>query len=226
MINRCNKCGRAISQAKTHQCPTVGSRKGVVLSAEARKRISDGKKGKKLLPFTDEHKRKIGRKGELNSMYGKKPWNYGVKMSTELRDKLSKAKKGKMPKYTPTFQGRAHTDISKEKISNKNKGRIFSKEHKEKISLNHWDTSLDRNPNWRGGKSFEPYTIDWTVTLKRAIRERDKYICDICNEYGSFVHHIDYDKNNCNPNNLITLCNSCHSKTNFNRDYWLTYFSK
>jgi hypothetical protein len=29
---------------------------------------------------------------------------------------------------------------------------------------------------------------------------------------------------NCKDNNLITLCNSCHSKTNFNRDYWYSYF--
>jgi hypothetical protein len=35
----------------------------------------------------------------------------------------------------------------------------------------------------------------------------------------------DYDKKNCDPKNLITLCNSCHSKTNFNRKKWIIYFS-
>ena len=49
------------------------------------------------------------------------------------------------------------------------------------------------NPNWQGGKSFEPYSVDWTQTLKRSIRERDNYICRICNQYGSSVHHKDYD---------------------------------
>jgi len=80
------------------------------------------------------------------------------------------------------------------------------------------------NPNWQGGKSFEPYSVDWTQTLKRSIRERDNYICRICNQYGSSVHHKDYDKKNCDPKNLITLCVKCHTKTNHNRDYWLDYF--
>ncbi|TXH47080.1 MAG: HNH endonuclease, partial [Desulfurellales bacterium] len=34
------------------------------------------------------------------------------------------------------------------------------------------------------------------------------------------VHHIDYDKKNSHPDNLIALCHSCHMKTNFNRSYW------
>jgi len=38
------------------------------------------------------------------------------------------------------------------------------------------------------------------------------------------IHHIDYDKQNCNENNLITVCNSCNSKVNYNRDYWFVYF--
>lgn len=43
--------------------------------------------------------------------------------------------------------------------------------------------------------------------------------------FSNQVHHIDYNKLNCNPNNLITLCKSCHMKTNFNREYWLDYFN-
>ena len=37
-------------------------------------------------------------------------------------------------------------------------------------------------------------------------------------------NHIDYNKLNCNPNNLISLCRKCHMKTNSNRDYWINYF--
>lgn len=40
------------------------------------------------------------------------------------------------------------------------------------------------------------------------------------------VHHINYNKRNNNPSNLISLCRRCHSKTNFNREYWLNYFKK
>ena len=81
-------------------------------------------------------------------------------------------------------------------------------------------------PNWQGGLSFEPYSVDWTKTLKKSIRERDKYTCQICKkEPATSIHHIDYDKKNCNPTNLITLCKSCHAKTNRDREYWLSYFS-
>jgi 5-methylcytosine-specific restriction endonuclease McrA len=38
------------------------------------------------------------------------------------------------------------------------------------------------------------------------------------------VHHIDYDKKNSNPKNLITLCVSCNFKVNFERSYWENYF--
>lgn len=89
--------------------------------------------------------------------------------------------------------------------------------------------SGENSPHWKGGKSFEPYTLDWTKTLRRSIRERDKYTCQLCGELQSditfSVHHIDYDKKNCDPNNLITLCKSCHSKTNNNREYWTNLFS-
>ena len=38
------------------------------------------------------------------------------------------------------------------------------------------------------------------------------------------VHHIDYDKKNNDPKNLISLCRKCHMKTNKNRKYWTKYF--
>ena len=39
------------------------------------------------------------------------------------------------------------------------------------------------------------------------------------------VHHIDYNKQNCNENNLITLCLKCHLKTNIDRNFWSKYFN-
>ena len=80
---------------------------------------------------------------------------------------------------------------------------------------------------WRGGISFEPYSVDWTYTLKRAIRERDKFRCRLCNKDNYLVvHHIDYNKKNSNSDNLITLCPSCHSKTNINREKWKQLFKQ
>ena len=134
----------------------------------------------------------------------------GKVFSKEHRQNLSKASKGKIK---PWLKG-----IKKAKLS---------EEHKEKISKSMKELLMsgENSPNWQGGISFEPYSIDWTETLKRAIRERDHYLCQVCSQYGNAVHHIDYDKKNCNPNNLITTCVSCNTKANFNREYWTNYFS-
>jgi hypothetical protein len=89
---------------------------------------------------------------------------------------------------------------------------------------------LDKHPNWNGGSSFAPYTVDWNKTLKQAIRERDKYTCQVCHEpqgdKALDVHHIDYNKKNCSPDNLISLCHRCHMKTNHKRGFWIKLFTK
>jgi DNA-directed RNA polymerase subunit RPC12/RpoP len=74
--------------------------------------------------------------------------------------------------------------------------------------------------NWLGGKSFEPYSFEFNEQLKKLIRIRDNYTCQNCKKYGKHIHHINYNKTDCNKNNLITLCIYCHNKTNFNRDFW------
>ncbi len=92
----------------------------------------------------------------------------------------------------------------------------------------------EKNPAWLGGISFEPYGIEFNRKLKRTIRERDG-CCMLCKidfedlkllKRKVHIHHINYDKQ-CNlPQNLITLCNKCHMKTNFDRDIWTEHFQK
>ena len=87
------------------------------------------------------------------------------------------------------------------------------------------------HPNWQGGKSFEPYALGWTKTFKEQIRYRDGYKCQICGIPETecmvklSVHHIDYDKKNLDLINLISLCRICHTRTNFNREYWREFFN-
>jgi len=40
------------------------------------------------------------------------------------------------------------------------------------------------------------------------------------------IHHIDYNKQNCKENNLITLCGSCNTRANFNRSYWVDFYKQ
>jgi len=122
-------------------------------------------------------------------------------------------------KRNPMY-GKKHSEETREKIRKKAEGRIHTEEHNAKIRKN--TPSGKDSPHWQGGIS--PYPADWTKTLKTSIRQRDKFACQVCRKNGFDVHHIDYDRENCNPRNLITLCRSCHLRTNKNRDYWKEHF--
>lgn len=86
------------------------------------------------------------------------------------------------------------------------------------------------HPRWEGGKSFEAYPLGWNNTFREQIRYRDGYQCQVCGkpeiEEGRklSVHHINYDKKDLSLANLITLCISCHTRTNSNREYWQVFF--
>jgi hypothetical protein len=88
------------------------------------------------------------------------------------------------------------------------------------------------NPMWNNGSSKFPYPFIFNDELKESIRKRDNYTCQNpeCNMteeehltvYGQVlhVHHIDYNKQNCKKDNLITLCQQCNLRANKNRYYW------
>jgi hypothetical protein len=91
------------------------------------------------------------------------------------------------------------------------------------------------NPNWQNGIMREPYSFEFNNELKEKIRKRDNYACQQCGmtqkehliTYSKClgIHHIDYNKKNCNKGNLISLCIPCNFRVNYNRDYWYAYFT-
>ena len=173
--------------------------------------IGNGMYGKK---HSKETLRKIGlsskeRVGLKNGMFNKKH-------SDEAKQKISIA-----------AIGRIVSEETRRKLSFVRMGRKHSKEAKRKMSLLRIGNN---NPAWLGGKSFEPYGLDWTISLRKAIRQRDNYICRLCNKKQTNrkfpVHHIDYNKENNDPKNLITLCHICHTKTNGSRVKWTKFFNK
>ena len=93
------------------------------------------------------------------------------------------------------------------------KGKKHSEETKQKISISKIG---NRNIWWIDGRSFYPYPIAWNESLKRSIRERDNYECNNCGipqkelKEKLHVHHIDFNKENLDENNLVSLCRSCH----------------
>jgi hypothetical protein len=188
------------------------------------------------------------------SLKGKPSYWKGKKMSEESKQKMSKAKRGKYLGKNSWHYGKPKSEEHKRKLSAIMTGRKLTEEHKNKISKaiggeNHYlwgkkrskkireiissthaDFSGNNNPAWLGGRSFEPYGVEFNNKLKESIRKRDNHQCQECHQtekelgYRLYVHHIDYDKKNNKPVNLISLCCSCHAQTGFNRNDWSNYF--
>lgn len=87
------------------------------------------------------------------------------------------------------------------------------------------------NPNWQGGKSYGKYCSIWSdKEYKKSIKKRDKNKCQNSLCQGNYkkldIHHIDYDKKNCHPDNLILICTRCNSTANFNREWWTCFYTE
>lgn len=204
---------------------------------ETKRKMSEQRKGKKGRPWTEDSKQKlslskIGNKACVGRTYTEdtilkmKQAATGRKFSDKHRENLSKAKKGKYDgKDNPNYGKHLSAD-TKEKIGKSNIGKKRSPEIKLQMSDRQRG---EKNWNWRGGRSSEPYPIEFNHELKESIRRRDQYQCQLCyspqNGHRLHVHHIDYCKYNLNPNNLISLCIHCHMKTGKNREYYTEYFN-
>lgn len=173
-------------------------------------------KGKKRKPFTEEHCNNISKAAKERLKDKESHPFYGKKLTEEHKNNISEARienKSAKGENNPMF-GKNHTE-----------------ETRQKIKENHVDVSGENNPNWCGGTSnYKFYGSAFTKLVKQQILERDNYKCQYptCVEIHDrlCVHHIDYNKKNNNPENLITLGDSCHSKTNSknNRQYWSEFY--
>jgi transposase-like protein len=121
------------------------------------------------------------------------------------------------------------------KIFSKENNPFYGKHHTEEAKNNiRIKVAGEKHPRYIDGRSFLPYPVEFNQHLKDKIRERDNYICQSCSMteeehltvFGTnlHVHHVDYNKFNCLEGNLITLCNNCNNRANFNKTYWLSFF--
>jgi len=173
------------------------------------KKIKSWNKG--LTKETDKRVKKYGINSG-NSRKGKPPWNKNKKTG-KIKDEIKNSKK-----YL----------IRNKKISINKKGKKFTKEQRKSYK-NYWKSLKtkmkgEKNPSWKGGVKYEEYGYSWTTELKKETRKRDKWQCQIClcKNKKLIVHHIDMNKKNCNLNNLITLCQSCHGKIHYNEsEFWV-----
>lgn len=140
-------------------------------------------------------------------------WNKGLTKEIDARVK----------KQSETYK-LTHKDFS----GNKNpfSGKTHTKATKRILSLKKGGTGIPGE-----NSSYGP---EWCSKLREQIRKRDNYQCQLTGIteeenlmiHGRVldVHHIDYNKQNNHPSNLIALSYESHKRTNYNRKYWKRYF--
>ena len=181
-------------------------------------------------------KKNVAKRPEVKEKLRKNHWSKNPLYSKKIREIISKCHKGNT--YTkgrsmPT-KGKTYTEIYGETKAKQLKllrsismTRPKTQDEKRKMSLaKKGKYKKEKNPAWKGGKSFEEYGEEWTNELKTKIRKRDKFVCQNCTKNGFVIHHIDYNKKNNNEDNLITLCRHCHGLTGFNRNKWIKFLKK
>lgn len=181
--------------------------------------------------FQKGHKINLGKKHS-------KEWkeNHGKKIkelwkTSKYREKIIFSIKGKKkPPFTD--QHIKNMSISRKGIHSSpktefKKGFKHTQEFKENLSKR---ITGENNWNWQGGISRCKHDKFFNNKFKRLIRKRDNQICMLCGVHREKlkraldVHHVNYDKLFTVPQNCISLCLSCHSKTNKNRKYWINFF--
>ena len=201
---------------------------------EVERRLKNGKRQKSCgcmqYKFSSEFMKEYLKNPENNPMYGKK---HTEKTKKDYSDKRKGEKNSmygiRLIGELNGMYGKKHTKESNKKNSESHIGlKVWNKgltAMDDKRILNGKD-----NPNWNNGSSFEPYGIEFNKEKKTQVLERDNYTCQNPNcehlSEGLDVHHIDYDKKNNSLDNLTTLCDSCHTKTNGknNREHWIEFY--
>lgn len=114
----------------------------------------------------------------------------------------------------------------------KKKKHEWYKKHAEKLGIRDWDTWCKHRLENATGSAKYPSVFN--KSLKSKIIGRDNHRCQLClmieplakvmTGKGLAIHHMDYDKNNCIDTNLVTLCNKCNTRVNYNKEFWKVFF--
>jgi hypothetical protein len=137
----------------------------------------------------------------------------------EVRAKISKSNTGRFVGEKSHCFGKPKSEKTRKLLSDSHKGKQLGSD----------------NPNWKGGRSFEPYCPKWTTELRRRIRAFFGYECVICGKHQNenidkshkskalSCHHVYYNKQACCDGKEVhfaALCMNCHAKTGHNRERW------
>jgi hypothetical protein len=203
------------------------------------------------MPFVKGYKWTDRQRGECGFRKGITPWNKGKKgvYSEDLIREKSLAWQGRIS----PMKGKKHSQSSinkiKESLINLNRkgthrvitwiprgpkgkpwslARRIAQERRNGLPYRKSIRSIkrcDRKPLIKNGKEYSP---NWQE-IRKQIYQRDGWICQECgihchNKQQIQCHHINYDTSDNVFSNLITLCSSCHAKTNWRRDNWTKHY--
>ena len=194
---------------------------GRVRSEESKQKNSEAHLGKKMPPRTESHRKHLSQ--ALT----------GIPKSEEHKQKLSIIAKNRSEGHRNKISAAA-----KERFKNPD----FYKQHCDSRRFKHPSeiTRLKMSESGIGGFWYgniryydNPYCEKWTAELRERVRAYFGYVCFECgtpqNGRKLNVHHIHYNKKTCcdgSPHDMVPLCPECHTKTNFNRDYWEDHFTE
>ena len=216
------------------------SRKGMHMSNETRLKISEATKGEKNHFYGKKHSKETKEKlSMLAKERFKNPENnpfYGKHHTKETKEKMSEKALHRDEETIEKMRiaARNPSDETKLKMSNAAKNR--TEEHNRRIGITQKKRlkNPENHPNWQGGISFEPYCILFNNEFKERVRDYFNRCCYVCgkneidNKAKLCVHHVTYNKETCCDDSrplFVPLCRSCHSITNYEREYWEEFFT-
>jgi hypothetical protein len=194
--------------------------KGKPMSEEQKKQIGCANKGKIRSEETIEKMRQIslGRKHSEETKRKISEISKTHKLSDEHKQKLF-AGRDKFLKENPTFfieinTGRSHSEETKAKIGAKSKGR----HHSEESLIKRFTTMVEKRQFYIS-ENDDIYCDMWLD--REYIADLRGVACEHCgitnmmnlHMFGfSLNTHHKYGKKKCAPDDIQTLCNSCHIK--------------
>lgn len=238
-VEKCENCGEPYLTIKHNpsnfcckSCAVTGKNHpmyGKHLTKEHKEKLSIAFLGEKNHFFgkhhTKESKQKISKKAA------------GRKHSKEVKKEMSRSRKGKpihseehRKKLSKKFAGSGNPMYGLTGELSPMYGREVTDETRKWLSEAHKGLQVgENNPNWKGGISCEPYCQVWSdKEYKESIKQRDYHTCQnpYCYKKAKrlHIHHVDYNKKNCGPDNLITVCVGCNSRANKDREWHTAWY--
>jgi hypothetical protein len=196
--------------------------KGIPISDEQRKKMSIALGGINHPLYGKHHSEETKLKMSLSAK--------GMLKSKEHRENISKSRMGKFTGLDNPFYGKKHSPETIEHLKLVHSLHVTTEATRIKQSFAHQGPKCHL---WKGGISFEPYCVKFNNEFKERVRAFFNYQCVECgtpqNGKKLGVHHVEFNKNTCCDNSkplFVPLCPSCHTKSGFNRPYWVSHFTE